>query len=269
MSKPPEDVSSNELLQMLLQRPRPSEVVDFPAFDKPNKKGRIRIQVLTKDQHDKARMMARKRLKESAQTFGISLDIRDENSAAVQGVEGDLAACEVLAMAAHTENALPGQDDGAPLVRYGRIFTDGTEVGKVLTADEVAYLFAAYNIVQHKMGPHEAICSDEDVSMWVRRLVEGADTVPFLRLAAPQWAELLTKFATRLHELSGILESQWESLPDSLKSVLRTFCLGTTSSGEPAASTSSDPALPAGDMSMDQAMRLANLRLRRAPETDE
>ncbi len=268
MPGPPTDISPNELFQLLKQRPRPSEVVAFPALDKPDKKGQIRIQVLTKDQHDKARLVARKRLKADAQRYGVSLDPRDENSEAVRNVESDLAACEVLAMACRTVKALPGQGEDDPSTQFGGVFTDGTEVGSTLTADEVAYLFSAYSIVQHKMGPHEAICTDEDIDKWIRRLVEGADTLPFLLLSSPQWAELLTKFAERLYKLAGILDSQRESLPDSLRSELKTYFLDITSSGSPAESTSDAPMLPEGEVSMDQAMRLANLKFRKPPAPD-
>ncbi len=270
MPAPPADVAPNELISLLINRPRPSEVVEFPAFDKPGKPGKIRIQVLSKDQHDKARFVARKRLKEDAQKYNLKLDFSDERSEAISGVEGDLSACEVLAMACRTVTALPGKSEDDPLVQYGGVFTNGSEVGSTLTADEVAYLFSAYNLVQHRMGPNEVICSEEDIDKWILRLVEGAAQNPFLRLSAPQWAELLTKFAGRLYKLSGILVSQWGSLPDSLKSELLTFCLATTLSGQPAESSSESlPALGDGEISMDQAMRFSRQHIRREPIPDE
>jgi hypothetical protein len=263
MSGPPKDVAPNELLQMLLQRPRPSEVVSFPPFDKPDKPGKIRIQVLTKDQHDRARLVAHKQLKASAHKYGItSLDSKDMLSEAVQGVLQDLAACEVLAMACRTVQPMPGQGEDDPLVHYAAIFADGEQVGKTLTADEVAVLFSAYNIVQHKCGPHEAICGDDDVSLWVRRLVEGAADNPFLRLSSAQWAELLTTFAGRLYKLAGILASQWETLPESLRSDLQTYCLDTSSSGQPVESPYVSQLADAGELSMEEAMRFAALQLR-------
>lgn len=265
MPAPPEDVSSNELFQTLLSRPRPSVITPFPPFDKPGKPGQIRIQVLAKNDHDRARFMARKRLKANASQFGVTLDSKDELSDAIRGVESDLAACEVLAMACLSVTPIPGHSEDDASVKYARVFADGEQVGKTLTADEVALLFSAYNIAQHKFGPHEDICSPEDVNMWVRRLVEGAEQNFFLRLSSPQWAELLTGLAQKLHGLSDLLTSQWESLPESWQSALKTYCLDTGSAGEPVVSSYESPLANEAEVSFEQAMRLTNEKLRRAP----
>jgi hypothetical protein len=266
MPGPPEDVAVSELFQKMLERPRPNEPVAFPALDQPGARGKLRIQVLAKNEHDRARLLAHKKVRDLAQKEGIALTPQDMQSEAVRGTEADLAACEVLAAACLHDKPMPGYSEGDEFVRYGRVFPDGDAVGKVLSADEVAYLFAAYNMVQWKYGPHESICLPEDVNEWVRRLVEGAADNPFLRLSSPQWAELLTALAQRLYALSQVLESQWSSLPDSLKSELQTFCLGTSSAGEQPES-SYEPMLPGAknEVSFEQAMRLA-LRMRGQPE---
>jgi hypothetical protein len=260
MSGPPKDVAPGELFQRLLDRPRPSELVKFPGLDRAGARGEIRMQVLTKSDHDRARLVSHGAVKKNAARYGLSnLTPQDMASEAVQGVISDLAACEVLAMACTQTETFAGSDGEAEQVRYPLIFPDGEAVGKTLTADEVAYLFSAYTMVQHKYGPHEAICLPEDVNAWVRRLVEGAAENPFLRLSSPQWAELLTSLASKLYTLSGVLESQWSSLPDSLKSDLETYCLGTGSAGEPADSGSPTATLPGpgNDISFEQALRFA------------
>ncbi len=169
-------------------------------------------------------------------------------------------------MAYTTTTPTPGFSKDDPVCKYDRVFPDGEAVGKVLTADEVRYLFSAYQLAQAKYGPNETICLPEDINLWVRRLVEGAAENPFLRLSSHQWAELLTMLARRLYGLSSFLEAQWESLPDSLKSELQMFCLGTGSSGEPADSIST--ALPEGEISFEQAVRFANQQLGRDDTTE-
>lgn len=262
MSGPPKDVEASELFQRMLERPRPNELVQFDALNQPGARGKLRIQVLPKNEHDRARVVAHKKIADLAKKEGIVLTPQDLLSEAIKGTESDLAACEVLAAACLHEKPMPGYSEGDETVRYGRVFPDGDAVGRVLSADEVAYLFAAYNLVQHKYGPNESICLPEDINDWVRRLVEGAADNPFLRLSSPQWAELLTAMAQRLYALSQVLESQWSSLPDSLKSELQTFCLGTSSAGE-RPENSYEPMLPGakGEVSFEQAMRLA-LRMR-------
>lgn len=266
MAGPPLDVPANELFLKLKARPRPSEEVEFPAFDEPGKPGKIRIRVLSKDQQDRARIVAHKKVKENAAKYGLlNLNLTDMSSPAIEGVLSDLAACEALAMACQSVEPAPGYNADDPACQYLYVFPDGDSVGSTLSADEVAYLFSAYHIVQHKYGPHEAICSEEDVNAWVRRLSEGAASYPFLRLSSPQWAELLTGLAKRLSTLSGILESEWESLPEHLRSQLQTFCLGTGSSSEVAESTSesSMQTQPDGTISFSEAMRLVQLKFQR------
>jgi hypothetical protein len=268
---PPSDVPANELFLRLLDRPRPGEEVPFPGLDLPGARGKLRIQVLHSHQHTRARLIAQNAVKKQAARYGLPpLTELDMQGAAVKGAVSDLAACEVLAMACTGINPISGSDTESANVRYPVIFADGEAVSKTLSADEVAYLFAAYTIVQNKFGPNEAICLPEDVNAWVRRLVEGAEDYPFLRLSSPQWAELLTALASKLYTLNGILESQWESLPESLRSELQTYLLGTGSAGEPASHSSAegvDLPGPGQELSMEQAMRLANLKLK--PQQDE
>lgn len=274
MSGPPKDVAPSELFQRLLDRPRPAEVVKFPGLDKQGARGELRMQVLSKVDSDRARLVSHAAVKKNAARYGIAnLTPQDMASEAVQGVISDLAACEVLAMACTQTETFTGSDGDDEQARYPLIFPDGEAVGKTLTADEVAYLFSAYMLVQHKYGPHEAICLPEDVNAWVRRLVEGAAENPFLRLSSPQWAELLTSLAGKLYALSGFLESQWSSLPDSLKSGLETYCLGIGSAAEQPESGSSpdsNPVLPGpgSDVSFEQAVRFANQNFGK-PTADE
>jgi hypothetical protein len=262
MAGPPKDVPANELFLKLKERPRPSEVVDFPALDEPNKPGKIRIQVLSKEQQDRARIVAHDKLKKNAGKYGVlKLDLTDMASPAIAEVLSDIAACEALQMACRSVLPAPGYTEGDPGCQYLYVFPDGDSVGSTLSADEVAYLFSAYQMVQHKYGPHEAICSEQDVNDWVRRLTEGAASYPFLRLSSPQWAELLTMLAKRLYSLSGILEPKWDSLPESLRLELQTYCLGTGSSSEQPESTpgSSMQREQDGTVSFNEAMRLAQM----------
>lgn len=272
MAGPPADVAPSELYLRLLERPRPGDTVPFAGLDLPGARGKLRIEVLAKEQHDRARLVAQNQVKKNAQRYGLPpLSSADLNEEAVKGVVADLAACEVLAMACKGTEPIGGSADAEDAkVRYPLVFGDGEQVGKTLSADEVAYLFAAYTLVQHKFGPHEALVTSEDeINAWVRRLTLGAADYPFLRLSSPQWVELLTAFAGRLWRLSGILESQWESLPDALKSELQTFCMGTGSASEQPENASPDGTElpgPGAEISMEQAIRLAT---RMKPTSDD
>jgi hypothetical protein len=267
MAAPPKDVPPNELFLRLLERPRPSEEVPFQGLDTPGAKGRLRCQVLAKEDNDRARLNAHQLLKKNAARYGITslteADLRDE---AIRGVISDLAACEVIAMAYTTTTPTPGSSKDDERCQYDRVFPDGEAVGKALTADEVRYLFSAYQIIQAKYGPNEAVCLPEDLDLWIKRLVEGADANFFLRLDSHQYAQLLTLMAAKLYGLSEYLTAQSSELPDSLKSDLATYFLDTGSVGSPPGDTSAnslDPRLPEGEISFEQAVRFANLKLRK------
>lgn len=267
MAGPPDNIPPSETFQRLLERPRPGEIVPFPGLDEPGARGELRIEVLKNEEHHRARLIARDRLKKNAKRYGItSLTEQDMQSDAVRGVEADLAACEVLAMACKQVKPFTGEDEDRERVNYPRVFADGEAVAQVLTSDEVAYLYSALTIIQSKYGPNEATCLPEDVNAWVRRLVEGAADYPFLRLSSPQWAELLTALARKLYDLSSLLESQLSELPESLRSDLETYCLGTGSAGEPAEYSSAALPGPGAELSFEQALRMTNLIKPKTPE---
>lgn len=264
MSRPPEDVEASELFLKLCEA-RPSEVIDFPRKDRAgNPVGKVRIQVLTMDDHNRARMVAQEILKRSAKDYGIpNLEKADMDSPAVREVLGDLVAHELLCMACRVE------DPTDPLVEtptYGRVFRTADDLRKRVTADETLVLFNAYMLVQHKYGPFElTLNDDDDLEAWVKRLEEGGSAFPLLALSLPQLAELTLSQAQRISSLCRILESQWETLPDSFKSLIGPYCMGMFSVGGPPddymTSTGSSR-----EISLNQALRLAELNKRLSAE---
>lgn len=266
--KPPEDVPPDELFLKLCE-PLPTEVVDFPRKDRSGQPlGKVRIRVLTMDDHNRARIQATKALKQSVAGFGIeALDKSDIDSPAVREVLGDLVAHEILCMACCTEQPQFPATDDRPAV-YGRIFRTPSDLRRVLTADETLILFEAYRGVQYKWGPFELITGDDgEVDAWVQRLEEGARSFPLLALSLPQLHELTCSLAARISSLSHILVSQWESLPTSLASELEPYCLGTGSSGvrvETYTQNLSESSLK--DVSLERAIRLAEERKAEIPE---
>jgi len=128
---PPADVPASDLFLELQARPRPSEVVPFPGTDK-----EVRIQVLRKEDHDRARLTATKVLERNASRYGIGkLTPELMATANVREVLGDITACELLAVACLTPNPQAGSTEESPI--YGRIFPDGESVGKVVGADDL------------------------------------------------------------------------------------------------------------------------------------
>jgi len=229
MAGPPKDVPARALWLKLRETPRPSEVVDFPRMGPDGQAiSKVRIQVLTQEEHDRARLIAHDVVKRKH-----GLGEQEINSAVIQdGVYADAVAREVLAMAVVSAEPIPGTENNATPT-YAREFTDGTEIGKVLYSDELAILFNAYVVTQHKFGPTEStVSSREEVTAWVQRLKEGGAAYPLLSLSWQALAELAMQLGARSWSLSSILESQFSSLPSSTQSLLATLGIGNGWFGE-------------------------------------
>jgi hypothetical protein len=256
MALPPTDVSASELFRKLQQAPRPSEVVDFPRKDGEGKAiAQVRIQVLTQEQHDEARERA---LHYLTKKRGISRE--DLSTELMRQEMADAAAKEVLALACLTVEPLPNTDPP----RYGRQFPDGPSIGKTMTADEIGVMFTQYEIVQNRFGPYEGnINSEEELDAWIKRLAEGAGASFLAQLGLLELVGLTMSLARRSYTLSAILDRQFSSLPDTLKSDLESFSLGTGYfCGPPDESTtetgaSSDRPEPGEPMTVEDAARIA------------
>lgn len=224
---PDKNIPASELFLKLMETPRPSEVVDYPRKDESgNPVGKLRIQVLTQEEHDRARIAAHRTMKEQG------LDREDMLGESVKEVLGDTVARELLAMACLTES---GPDDGNGRPMYGRVFQDAKDLKKI-RSDEIAVLFNRYMFIQAKYGPFETIINDEEeLNAWVKRIEEGGSGFPLLQLPLPALVELTSLLARRIYSVSSALESQWSSLPDTLKSSLEKYRLGIISYGEQAA----------------------------------
>ncbi len=218
MNIPQTDNSPSELFLKLLE-PQPSEVIDFPRKGPDGKPiSKIRIQVLPHEQHDRARETAFKALQEK----GYSAE--DLQHVSMREVAADRIAKELIAISCLTaESQFPDANTGDPV--YGRIFRNGEEVGK-LRSHEVTTLFSAYMLVQEKYGPHEHM-SKEHIDAWIKKLTEGGEMFPLLSLDLPELASLTLSFSERISSMSRVLESQWKELPDTCKSHLEKFSLGT------------------------------------------
>lgn len=231
MPGPPDDVEPGELFKKLMERPAPSDVIEFPRKDSRGKAvGNVRIQVLSMGDHDAARLDANEKLKKKVSK-------EDRGLPTVEAVAGDLVARELLAKACRVE-----EDRGEPdKPFYPRVFPNAESISDVLTADEVAVLFAAYIQIQHKWGPFEkTVQTEEELSQWIKRLVEGAREFPLSRISSVHWAELVFLLARRAYTLSATLECLFESLPTSLKSRLGPYNLGTGYFGTPASRSAED-----------------------------
>ena len=232
MPGPPEDVPPGELFQ-ILKRPLPSAVVPFPRRTADGKPvGSVRLQIIHPDEQAFARIRGIERARSK-----FKLSREDQEGTIGSGVVSDCVIAEILSLVCRSaENHGNDEKEFYPLV-----FRDADAVGQTLSSDEMAVLYNAYLLVQTKFGPFDkTIQSEDELSAWIKRLVEGAAEFPLQQLSSVHWADAASLLAQRAYTLSATLESLRSSLPSTLASRLEKYSLGTGSSGSPASSTSAD-----------------------------
>lgn len=70
-----------------------------------------------------------------------------------------------------------------------------------LTVDEIGVLLQDYFVTQSELGPIIAKMSEDDVSMWIARLKEGAAEIPFARLSLDGQIDLVNSLVRRIVSL--------------------------------------------------------------------
>lgn len=233
---PPRDISAAELLLKLIERPRPSAVVDYPAKSPTGQPlARIRIMVLGGDQQEEARFRAKEYLKSKRRMAD-----QDFETELGRSLLGDAVARECIAMACHMVEAIEGSEDNP---KYPVIFQSAADVNK-LPADEITALFGAYCAVQKKFGPFDSGMTEQEINAWIQRLEEGASALPLSLIASSQRDELCLRLSARAACLSKLLISQRQNSPINWESIPETWALDTSWSSEPAVESS-----PSGDPS--------------------
>lgn len=228
MAFPPSDVSATDLFLKLSAPTRPSEIVDFPRRDPETRLpiGKVRIQVLNLSEYDEARIKAQHWIVEKKRISRDQLD-----GQAVKEVLGDRIAKELISMACLSVDPIKDTEQtGYP--RYLRHFVNADAVD-VLLADELEALWMTLQMIQRKYGPYEGnLDSAEQVTAWMKRLVEGGTALPLGQLGWHHLVELTMSLAERSYTLSAILASRSSNLPDTLAAPLTNWDIGTSLFGK-------------------------------------
>lgn len=220
---PPKDVAPSKLWAKLQETPAPSEVVDFPRKRRDgNPVDQLRIMVIPQYQHDVAREAAARAMERRKWR---PEQLQNELLAEVQG---DLTAKEILALACHEVEPIPGSENDP---KYPRIFANGEQVGH-LTADEIEVLFTQYLMVKAKYGPYIRDLSEDELNEWIRVLGDGGGTAfPLASFSSEDLVRLCMSMAQRSFELTSILFRHSNLLSIS-ESDLERLTAGISSFGE-------------------------------------
>lgn len=228
MAFPPNEVPATELFLKLSAPTRPSEIVDFPRRDPMTRLpiGKVRIQVLNLSEYDEARIKAQHWIVERKRISRDQLE-----GQAIKEVLGDRIAKELISMACLSVDPIKDtEQSGFP--RYMRHFVNADAVD-VLLADELEALWMTLQMIQRKYGPYEGnLESPEQVTAWMKRLVEGGTALPLGQLGWHHLVELTMSLAERSYTLSAILASQSSNLPSTLVAPLNSWDIGTSLFGK-------------------------------------
>lgn len=227
MAFPPNDIPATDLFLKLSAPERPSEIVDFPRRDPYTRLpiGKVRVQVLNMSEYDEARIRAQLWVVDKKK---ISRD--QIESHAIKEVIGDRVAKELISLACLSVDPIKDSEQtGHP--KYLRHFRNADAVD-ILLADELEALWMTFQMVQRKYGPFEGnLDGPEQVTAWMRRLVEGGSALPLGQLGWHLLVELTMSLAERAYTLSAILASQSSNLPSTLAAPLSNWDIGTSSFG--------------------------------------
>lgn len=195
----------SQLLVRLMDSRRPNELLPFPRLDDDGKPlFSYRMQILTQAELDEARANAerytREKLKETQK-------ITDEQVASVRReawseIYEDAKCVELLYLACRDP-----EDVTKPL------FVAPRQIRTLITRDEAAAMFAAYEATQYRFGPQWRMLSDEECEKLIGKLEEGASAYPLLHLGPGALAQLVVSLVFQKHALKTVIGSS--GLPSS------------------------------------------------------
>lgn len=187
---PPSDVAPSELMRRLMATQPPSEILPFPRKgDDGQPVFEYRLRVLTQQEIDSCCANAEQYTRKLLQG---QLKITD---AEVKHVRAE-AWAEIYNNARLVELIFEACRDKDDPSRH--LFTAPGLIRKLLTADEQAAIYHAYELVQAKYGPLWSQLSDAQIEEWIDRVVKGADLHPLSQLGPVALAMLVISMAFRL-----------------------------------------------------------------------
>lgn len=225
---PPSKTAPSLLVAALLQKPRPSKVINFGEFVKAavgTQFEKVRVVVPPARAHGEAQLAAHNRLRDE-----VKLPPDQWESEVGKSILSDLVAKEMIAKTLHSvEEIAPG--------KWARLLTDSKDVDAIFSSEEVAVLFDLWLGVQRELGPRLSVLTPKEADSWVEVLKDGMD--PIWRLGYLDVATLAFGLAQQLHQLrqssseSDQPSSPPSTSPDSWESSLPSYATDTSSFGEP------------------------------------
>lgn len=234
---PPDDVSDGDLFAMLKRRPAPTDVVDVNLRLTPGRAiTQVRIVLPTGGGvYDDARAFATRKMRE---LYG-----QDAEHPRMQQLWADWLGRYVVVQAYRHPKAVTGEDTSNPT--YARLFHSPEDVRDYVTDDELSVLTSLFWIFKKRWAPFEdGEWTDEAVTVWVKRLVEGGKTDPLARMPLLDLVELIQLLTQRVYCLSVAADSRQSSLPNTSDALPESWAVGTSYFGLPVANSILGSSIP-------------------------
>lgn len=200
MSEEEQPLTPSEVWSAIIALPWPSRTVPFPR-NKPDGTpvGELAIKVLTQEEQmacaANADRFAKKLLKETPKT--------DEASLGYEDVYKNAAACEVLFRCCRQKD-----DVKRPL------FPAVDAIRRNLSADEIGVLMNHYFSVRYELGPIVAKMTEEEMDLWVKKLIEGGSKFPLDSLSSEAANQLLLFLGSHRYSSLTATSSPGSPLPE-------------------------------------------------------
>ena len=190
------EVKPNELV-LKLMGDHPSEVLPFPRIGKDGEPlFRYRMCVLSQFELDGCLIDAERY---TVEKFKTGKRPTSEELGAVRAdgwteVYSNAKIVEVLLRACRQPDSKTG---AGGKVYYDPLFIGGDQIRKLLTTDELASLFSAYQNVQFRYGMTWRMLDDDEINAIVEKLGEGLNAYPLSHLEPGQLMVLVASLAAQ------------------------------------------------------------------------
>ena len=185
--------TGSDVFRMLTKQPRPNEVVDLPVTLAPDQKlPRVRLMLPRGGRvYDDARAFATEKMRE---LYGDKAQHPKLDPLYLEW-QGRYVVHEVFRTVKKPDLA----------TEYPRVFHSPEAVKQVLDDNELSTAWMMFSQFKTKWAPFEdGAITEEEVTAWIGKIVEGADSYPLSRMPSLDLVQLTQSIARRAYALSVV-----------------------------------------------------------------
>lgn len=185
---PSKDISSEQLLNKLINYKQPHKVVPFPREENGQPIGYLAMTVLTEKDEIECNEYLDSAMRMSLKKKGLDVPKDDEHAESYHNLYSMKQAVEILFKACRQSEDVEK-----------KFFSTREQIAQYLTKTEIAILMKQYIMVQAELGPIISRMSSAEMDAWIDRLAMDNDDRFFLSyLSLEATSELVMHLVSRL-----------------------------------------------------------------------